>query len=361
MIVYTFGIFITMTLGYLYSEYKKHFKCKIAVRTFENKKKYINVDFYKFIPMVPLAVIAGIRYDVGQDYMYTYVPIFEKVLKGNINEAWGEKGYIYLNKFVTLFTDDYAGIFILSSIIFVFFVFISIYEESDNISLSVMLLVCTGYYFCFLNGLRQMLAVSIILFSIKYIQNRNIVKFILCMVIAVMIHYSVLVFAPMYFVFNKKWTNFKMVIAIIIAFILSSFISDLLIKIIAHTKYSWYLDSIYKAERKGIIMILINIVILIFAMIFNKNEKNEIYIKLQFLAVITTAFIGKIPIAHRLLWNFGLPSIILIPNVIACQKSKRTRIISNILLFVVYMIYFFYTIGIKNSNNVLPYKTIMNR
>ncbi len=73
------------------------------------------------------------------------------------------------------------------------------------------------------------------------------------------------------------------------------------------------------------------------------------------------AFIGKIPAAHRLLWIFGMPSIILIPNVISSQKGKKLNILITILIICAYIIYFLYTVGVKNSNSVLPYTTIFDR
>ena len=100
---------------------------------------------------------------------------------------------------------------------------------------------------------------------------------------------------------------------------------------------------------------------MIFALIFNKDKKNDIYIKLQWLAVLSMSFIGKIPVAHRLLWVFGMPGIILIPNVIACRKNKYERLLMTFIIVVFYIIYFIYTIGVKNSNNVLPYNTIFER
>ncbi len=361
MSVYVLGMIISVLLVFLYQKIGHLFIIKISIKDFRGKKHKLNIDIAKYIPMIPLTVIAGIRYGVGQDYFYTYVPIFEKTLAGNIGEAWGEIGYIYLNKFVTLFTSDYSGIFILTSIIFIFFVFMSIYKESDNVPFSIMLLVLMGYYFCFMNGIRQMLAASILMYSITFIRKRNLNKFIICIVLATLIHSSALLFIPLYFLYNRK-IDYKIIILSTFAlFITSGLISEFLLKIIGTTKYAWYLDSLYKAERSGMIMILINFLILLFAILFNKDKKNEIYIKIQWLAVLSMAFIGKIPVAHRLLWVFGMPGVILIPNVIASRKNKKERALLTFVIALIYIIYFIYTIGVKNSNNVLPYRTIFDR
>lgn len=361
MAVYTIGVIISALLGFVYSRYRNFYKKSIIIKLINNKRHKISIDLAKFIPMLPLAIIASIRYGVGQDYFYTYVPVFNKVLAGQANEAWGDIGYTFLNVLVTYFTDDYAGIFILTSCMFIYFVFKAIYEDSDNIPLSIILLVFMGYYFCFMNGVRQMLATSILLFSIKYIKQRNAKKFFFYLLGASLIHLSAIIFIPVYFIYTMNWSNKKMMFFIIFSYALSDVISKIMMWIISFTKYNWYLDSTYKAERNGIILVLINLILFIFAILFNKNKKNDIYIKLQCLSVIVMSFIGKIPVANRIQWIFGLSSIILLPNVIKCQKDKETRVIVTLLVVILYALYFWYTIGVKNSNNVLPYRTIFSR
>lgn len=360
MTIYILGMILTFFLTYFYTKYQSSFKKKFVFSFGENKKFKLNFDIVQFIPMIPLVLISGIRYGVGQDYFYTYVPIFEKVLRGDTQNVWGDIGYIYLNKFVQLFTDHYSGIFILTSFLFIFFVFKTIYTESDNKPLSTFLLVSMGYYFCSMNGIRQMLATSILMYSIKHIKENNLLRFLICLLFASLIHLSAVIFIIVYLLRNKNVGKNTIVFSVVFVFATSGIISKLLLYIVGLTKYSWYLDSSYNAERVGFIMIIINILILIFALIFNRDRKNDIYIKLQWLAVLSTAFIGKIPVANRIQWIFGLPSIILIPNVLKDFNSKKQRIFISSIIIIVYFIYFLYTIGVKNSNNVLPYYTIFD-
>lgn len=361
MTVYIVGVLFSAILGFLYESYRKVKNRTIKIETTRNKAIVPKFDLFQLIPMIPLALIAGFRYGVGQDYFYTYVPIFNKVLGGQAEQAWGDAGYTLLNIFVTFFTDDYAGIFLLTSCLFIYFVFKSIYDSSENISLSIILLVFMGYYFCFMNGVRQMLSASILLFSIKYVKKRNFIKFLICVLCASSIHLSALIFLPVYYIYKMKWSNKKITIIVVCSFLLSGPLSKVLLDFMSVTKYGWYLDSLYVAERGGIITIIINIVILAFAMIFNTNKNNEIYLKLQCLTVIMTAFIGKVPIAHRLPWNFGLVGVILVPNIIKSQKDKNMQVMLTGMIVILYFIYFYYTVGVKNSNSVLPYQSIFSR
>lgn len=361
MLVYVIGTILTVILTLFYQVIGKNLTKNVRIKGNRGKGLNVKIDFLKFIPMLPLALISGFRYGVGQDYFYTYVPIFNQAATGQLENTWGEIGYIYLNKIVAMFTNDYAGIFLVTSIIFIYLVFDTIYKESDNWTFSALLLVLMGYYFCFMNGIRQMLAVSILLFSIKYIRERNLIKFLLIIMLASLFHSSALLFIPVYFIYKLKIGPKVMGISIATFYAFSSIVSKYVLNFVGVTKYSWYLDSVYKAERTGIIMILINVCILVFALLFNNDKKNDLFIKIQWLAVISMSFIGKIPVAHRLVWVFGLPGIILIPNVIESRKNKKEKFLLTLVISIIYIIYFVYTIGLKNSNNVLPYHSIFER
>jgi len=350
-------------LGYIYSISCKSNKHSFNLKISNSIRFKCKFNIWAILAIIPLMLIAGFRYGVGQDYFYTYVPIFQKVLNGDSAKAWGDFGYILLNKFVQLFTNDYSGIFLLTSIIFCIFIFLSIYENSSDIQLSIVLLVCTGYYFCFLNGIRQMLTVAIFMYAIKYILKNDFKRYLILIILASFIHLSALIYIPVYFIKSVKLNKYKMLIVIIATFVSASIAKGLFLKLILLTKYSWYINSVYDTQKQGYVIILLNLCILIFAgtNYINNDMKNNLFINLQFLAVLVSAFIGIIPGAHRVLWNFGIASIILIPNNIAKKHNGNARILIKTTVVILYLVYFYYTVGINNSNSVLPYRTIFSR
>lgn len=363
LIIYFIGMLLSAFGGYIYSISCKSNKHSFYLKISNNIRFKCKFNIWAILAIIPLILIAGFRYGVGQDYFYTYVPIFQKVLNGDSDKAWGDSGYILLNKFVQLFSNDYLGIFILTSIIFCVCIFLSIYENSSDIQLSIFLLVCTGYYFCFLNVIRQMLTVAIFMYAIKYILKNNFKHYLILIIVASFIHLSALIYIPVYFIKSVKFNKYKMMIVIIGTFASARIVKGLILKLILLTKYSWYINSVYDTQKQGDIIILLNLCILIFASIYytSNDVKNNLFINLQFITVLVSAFIGIIPAAYRILWNFGIASIILIPNNIAKQHNVNVRILIKSTIVILYLVYFYYTVGINNSNNVLPYRTIFSR
>ena len=246
----------------------------------EKKKIYtINLKLLSWhISEIILIVVAAIRYDVGQDYMYTYVPYFNGLLHGHVNEDI-EIGFFILNKIIQFFTHDYAWIFIVCSVVFFHYIYKAIREQSLMPTLSVFLLVGTTYYFIFLNAMRQLIVVAIFLYAIKFIKERNLKKFLMYMLVAATIHSSALILIPLYFVYGIKLRPLKAFAILIVAILAKSLVSTLIFKILSFTKYSYYIDSRFDTNEVGYIVLAMNICVLIFALIYYKRSVNTERIK----------------------------------------------------------------------------------
>lgn len=335
----------------------------------QNKKSlFKNIMWYGSETI--LIVVAGIRYNVGQDYLYTYVPYFNNLLYGFVNENI-EKGFYFLNKLIQLFTTDYAWLFIVCSVIFFHYIFKAIKEQSPMPTMSIFLLVGTTYYFIFLNAMRQMMAIAIFLYAIKFIKERNFKKYLLYIVLASLIHKSVLLLLPIYFLYGVKLKPAKVIALIGIVFVAKPVIVKIIMKIISLTNYNYYIGSKFDTGESGYIVLAINVAVLLFSMLymhkFNKNgnieEQNDynFYCMLQTISTIVAIYDGAVPLLNRMRWATGLSIIILIPFIIKREKNYKMRILYSFLIITLYSAYSMYTIGVKNSNNVLPYRTIFER
>lgn len=334
----------------------------------ENKIPILNKIFW-YLSEIVLIVVSGIRYGVGQDYFYTYVPYFNNLLFGHRNLDV-EEGFYWLNKFIQLFTSDYAWLFIVCSVIFFHFVYKAIREQSKIPTFSIFLLVGTTYIFTFYNGMRQMMAISIFLYSIKFIQKRDLKRFLIYMAFASSIHYTTILLIPLYFLYNLDINSLKLFIASVIALIIKPLVTKLMLYVISLTKYSYYINSKYDTGDTGYIVMLINISILMFSLIFIKKSKKlsddeqkkyNFLVILQFISTIIAMYDGVVPLLNRLRWATGFSVILLIPFIVSMIESKKNKIGIVFLITSMYIFYSCYTVGVNNANSVLPYQTIFER
>lgn len=347
------------------------------IKTYEkkSKRKYaINLKLISWhISEIILIIVAAIRYDVGQDYMYTYVPYFNGVLRGAPNENI-EIGFFILNKIVQVFTQDYAGIFIVCSVIFFHYIYKAIENQSPIPTLSVFLLIGTTYYFIFLNTMRQMMVVAVFLYAIKFIKERNLKKYLIYMLISSTIHTSTIILIPIYFLYGIKLRPIKAATIAGVAILAKPVVSKLVIAILKLTKYNYYIDSRFDTNETGYVVLAMNVCVLIFALIYyrkkdnKKNKEDEKFLKdysfyciLQLISTIIAWYGGAVPLLNRIRWGTGISIIILIPLAIMQEKNVKTKTLYVFTFVLFYSLYAVYTIGINNANNVLPYMTIFQR
>lgn len=348
MIVYWLGCSMSALLAYL---------CSSVPRGQSNRAVSI------FFSALPLMLISALRYDVGYDYLPTYVGYFELVEKGMVNSQNRLEWLWHLiNQVFAVMNADSMWIFAVAALLFFMSVYSEIFRASPYPALSVFLLTGMGYLFVSFNAVRQMVGCGILLYSVRYIEERKFWKFLLCIVIAGGFHNSCYVFIVTYWLSKIKIRPMLAFIMTAAVVLLMGPVSRLLHFIISQTNYQIYIASIFDTGETAYVFLAINLVLLVFASVLYRDEpRYRIYYYFQILALWITIYSGQVVLILRMMWAFGLPSIILIPLSVEKLEDKKERYIVIAVLVLLYFLYTLYTVGVQNSNSVLPYQTIFTR
>ena len=318
---------------------------------------YWKLSFFSALPMI---FVASVRYDVGKDFFYTYVPYFQSIKYGTVSSQL-EPLYHLINVAVVKLNGGYPWVFAISAVIFLGIIFYQCFRDSPIVYLSIFLLVGTTYYFIFFNTMRQLIGCSILLLSIKYARERKLIKFLIVVAFASGFHSSCMAFILFYFISNIK-LNPKTVFSVTAGlFIFGRVLGNIITNAVMNTKYAVYVGSRFDTSEQGYIVLLMNIVILIFATVFYSDDKKfGQYYNLQVLAVWIALLNSEVALFNRIRWIFGLPCILLIPLAVCNIKDIKSRRLVVVLIVLLYFVYASYTIGMKNGNTVLPYRTIFS-
>lgn len=314
-----------------------------------------------FFASLPLMMIAALRYYVGQDYG-AYVRVFIKATEG-YRQPGIEFTFYEFNRLIHIVGGDFTWLFGICSFLFCMFVFSQIIEDSPYPILSVFLLVTAGYYFSFFNTMRQLVGCAILLYSIRFVKKRDLVKFGVCVAFASCLHFACLLFIPVYFLYGKTISRRVVIIVTATVFLLATPLSNLIIKIVSWSSYSHYLGGVFDTSERGYTSLVIAVVQIIFATVYYDEEDKDytFYYNLQIIALWLLAFVGKVVLISRIRWMFSLSTVIFLPIVLSKVKRKNDRLIITVAMVILYAIYFYYTIGVNNNYNVLPYQTLFSR
>lgn len=322
-----------------------------------NTAYYLKLSFFSALPLI---FIASIRYGVGQDYLYTYVPYFLRLQRGIIHQKL-EPLYHLINVIVIRMHGDYPWVFTICAILFLTLVFYRIFTDSPYPLLSIYLLVAMTYYFIFLNTMRQMVGCAILLMSLPYSREKKFWKFAAVVGIASLFHSSCCLFIFTYWLpdwhIRPKW----IAVITVCIFIFGQAFGSLINRLVQLTSYSIYQGSRFDNGQQGWIVLALNIVLVLFTSICYSDEPRYTqYYNLQVIALWIASLTGKVALISRIRWMFGIQAIILIPMAIRNVRKRSNRILLSLLIIFLYFLYTSYTIGVKNGNNVLPYRTFFS-
>lgn len=331
----------------------------------EHLREYKTYYYLYFVlSLFPLFFIAAVRYDVGTDYFYTYVPNFIKILKGE--EPYSEWGFNQLNKFIQLFTDNPQWLFVVTAFIFTFVLIQTIVRYSSSVSISVLVVLFSCIFFVFLNNMRQSIAVVLFLRAFPYILKGEFLKYLICILLGCLFHLSsILMIIPCIFV-NLKFVRKNFVFFAIALIIFLPLLCKVMEIILMNTKYSYFFVSDFNNGNATTLNIIYNFTffVLSFIVLHNKIQKDKtayVFIVMQFLAFWVSSislFISISEMISRLTVYFQVYQILLVPYCVKVQKDnygKAFYLSSYILAYGLYLIYF---IVINGYHHVLPYQWI---
>lgn len=123
-------------------------------------------------------------------------------LKTSFMTGW-EPGIIVLMKLVSLISTDKQFYIIFLGIIILIPIFYMIWKYSENAILGISVFYAMGFLTS-TSIYRQWIAIAILTYSIKYIENRKPWKFLITIVIASLFHRTAIIFVIAYFIYGKK-------------------------------------------------------------------------------------------------------------------------------------------------------------
>jgi len=292
-------------------------------------------SFWRFEVVFPLflfAIIFGMRYDVGVDHLGYLHGYLQKIHVGK-NEPlfflFAEIGW-KLNWHYVL----YFGLIAFTQVLFFFYAF---KNERYLYPFLVFFLFTNGEWGFWMNGIRQALAMCIWIFSIKYIEDKKLWKYLIWWVVATLIHKSAIILIVFYPILRNGRDYFKSIPLQLIllgsAFVLKSAFEVFLpnieslintyINILGADMYerSYNIDRLMESFRESdgtglvyLFRIILNVTIILFStrlkLFYNSKRFNVIYF-FFFIGLLTMYMfpVGFISLTRPFIYFYIFPSI----------------------------------------------------
>lgn len=313
-----------------------------------------------------LFLVSALRFDIGNDYAQYTLTAHEAYVGGYVVT---EPGFNVLVRAVyTMFHGEYY------EIVFALFAFVTLlvflhtfYRDSADFSQSFFLFMMLGLYFQTFNTVRYYFALSVALCCMRYVLERDYIRFVFFILLAALFHKSVLLVLPVYFAASFAWKKWVYVLGVLAGAV--CFAGRGLLLKLALLFYPSYKDTIYLEGGMSLTSVVRIFAVLVLYLWFmrymgSEFQRQEVckeirfYGQLNFLAFLAATFFSFLPVVTRIVYYFSVSQLLLIPLMGKQLKDDAVKLRIKVTVLVVCVLYFalFLLQAHQAGVGLLPYR-----
>ncbi len=326
--------------------------------------------FFAFNAVLIPSVAAGLRYGIGTDYLAVYLPEFERFQYVAGYHSRMEFGYVLLNKLVIALGGNFQVLLFSVALTTNLFIYLGLRQYREEISVGLgMLVYMLLYYQVSYNAVRQLAAMAVLFYAIKYVQKREFWKFCFFTLLACGFHYSLFLLFPFYFLYGlyskPKWWAMRWITYVILLAAATNYQSFYSVfkdsDMLAY--YSGYLRQT-KAFEWSIGIFARTLPFLIPGIILYKDFKGNDRFRLLFSflcigSILRLMAYTTIYYTERVAMIFLLSQIVLVPWFYRRLRARKQTWIGLIVLSCVVFLWI-YDFFIMGSGETVPYVFYFN-
>ncbi|MDE7478223.1 MAG: EpsG family protein, partial [Lachnospiraceae bacterium] len=189
-----------------------------------------------------LFLLMALRFDIGNDYRQYTQTAHEAYVGGYVVT---EVGFNWLVRVLYWIAggEYYELVFAAFAFVTLLFFLKAFARQSVSFSQTFFLFMTLGLYFQTFNTVRYYLALSMALFSMKYVLEKDFIQFVFWILLASLFHKSVLLVLPMYWIATFEWKRWQIAAGLVVS--AGCYLAKGLVLKLALVLYPSYKNTIY--------------------------------------------------------------------------------------------------------------------
>lgn len=296
----------------------------------KTRREMLNGVFLTGIFLI-LFTVSALRVGIGSDY-WVYRYDFLHIIDGDTKVSYEVGFKLLVRALQGLFGyDNYKIIFAFMAFLTCLLFLKGLFAISDWFVMTFFLFMANGFYFMSFSNVRYYFVLAITAYAMKYLFQKDYVRFVAWIVFAAFFHKSVLLVIPAYLIaYYLKWN--KKTIWLIPAVSLVLGFGKFIVRRLVFIFYPFYEgDPILDVETISYVNIAKCFAILIFALLFYRkaiwgNPKAETFFNLNLFALLLYSLGYYIPETSRICYYMIFSHVYLIPIVLKSIEGKKKRL-----------------------------------
>lgn len=311
----------------------------------------------RFVVFFLVFATSAFKYETGVDWrVYEYMTSIQWPLFDIFSEGWSnffgqikfEPGYIFFTATIKQFGGGIQCVFFFAALINIILLYKSLVYFSKYPIFSLLGYYCFVFFILDMSGIRQAIALNIILYAMRFACERKIWKYFLGVFIAALFHQTAYLLIIVYPLFYKSRINLSVLIgayglSLVILFLKVRWLeggTTILLSILGmngtlNEKLVLYvLSSNYNDEHLNIIKVIFTMIVILYILYYQRIILNTPLNKFSFLCVVIFAILNNImfelaEINARISVYLIIFLSIITANMVWCSKIQYNRIILN--------------------------------
>lgn len=374
MFIYGITLLISLFFAYLYTRVRVRTEEKLllplcfparhfAGRTLQCPRRVLEGILF-VLSAAPLILLSGLRYAIGVDYFYTYVPRYQLIAAGaSLAEANTEPGFYLLVKLICLMGGGTVWMFLITAALTVGLFWLGFARSSDDFCLSVVLFVGAETYFISLCYVRQFMAAAILFYGLRFVREKKPLQYALCVLAAFLFHKSAVLFLPLYLLAVVPLHPLVLIGGIGVLSALHDPLRELLNWVVTQTKYAGYVDSIFAPAYRiyPLKLMQYSLLFLVAILMYRYCKKDPLYrFSLGCLALLVyiTCNFNVMPQTDRICWYLEIVNLLLIPMVVKRCPAAWLRPVLAVGITAVFAMVTIDGVFVQYAHGVVPYRFV---
>ena len=150
-----------------------------------------------------LALVSGLRYNIGTDYM-NYMWMYDEHAFEDPITIYEKPALHLIGRISKFIFNHYATWFIIMALLTISLFFFGIKKYSVNVTMSVFLFIFLGVWHGSFNTVKQHAAAAIFFASFPFLYKKDFLSWMFSCVLATFFHEAALIMIPAYFMFTLR-------------------------------------------------------------------------------------------------------------------------------------------------------------
>lgn len=312
-----------------------------------------------------LFACSALRFGIGNDYGQYTQTAHEAYVGGYVVTEAGFNVLVRLIYGLVGF-ECYELVFAVFAFVTLCIFLKAMRRQSVSFGQSFFLFMTLGLYFQTYNTVRYYLALAVALYSMRYVLERDWIKFVFVVVAASFFHKSVLLVIPVYWAASFEWKKIYIMAGTVLG--VACLAGRGFVMRIALALYPSYKNTVYLDNSLNVISVLRIGVVLGVYLWFMKHYKDNpktkelrFYGQLNILAFVACTFFYFLPVVTRIAYYFSVSQLLMVPLMISMVDDEALRRRFKFVVLCVCVAYFgvFLLQAHRDGVGLLPYRSWM--